>query len=282
MKKTILWIFAMLITSAAFAQQAPPASESDVVPRKPLDTLSARVSYINGMQMAATLKRMPIATDMIAFIMGVQDTLEGREPMMTEEQAKAAYEEFSAQAKADREAQAKKNEEAEQIFLAKNRLKKGVKTTKSGLQYEILKNVAGTKPTIEDTVSVHLKGILIDGTVFDKSFKGDVPTPEDQPIAFPLRKLRAGWPVEGQVEALMMMTPGSKYRVVIPSALGFGTVGFRPPIGPNATLIFELELVSFEKTPPPEPEGDGAEGNIRIPTRPQSTVGPDPVPEGQK
>ena len=125
----------------------------------------------------------------------------------------------------------KKGEE----FLAENKKKPGVKTTESGLQYLVLKEGTGKKPELDDNVLCHYHGTLIDGTVFDSSVD------RGEPASFPVNRVIPGW-----TEVLQLMKEGSKWRVFIPSKLAYGQRGAPPKIGPNETLIFEIELLQVK------------------------------------
>ena len=138
------------------------------------------------------------------------------------------------------EALAKENKKQGEVFLAENKKKKNVTTTKSGLQYIVLRKGKGKKPKATEQVKVHYKGTLIDGTEFDSSYK------RREPVTFPVNRVIPGWS-----EALQLMNVGSKYQLFIPSNLAYGERGGGPQIGPNATLIFEVELLSIEKIPEP-------------------------------
>jgi FKBP-type peptidyl-prolyl cis-trans isomerase len=151
-------------------------------------------------------------------------------------------------ASATKEAWEKNSKDAEK-FLAENKAKPGVKTTASGLQYKVEKEGSGTPPKETDTVVVNYRGTLIDGTEFDSSYK------RGEPATFPVNRVIKGW-----TEALQLMKPGAKYQLVIPSDLAYGPGGTGGDIGPNATLIFEVELMSVK--PPeasaPSPAGGAA------------------------
>ena len=138
---------------------------------------------------------------------------------------------------------AEKNKIEGDAFLAENKNKEGVKTTESGLQYEVITAGEGSKPKATDQVSVHYVGTLIDGTEFDSSHK------RGQPATFFLNRVVKGW-----TEGLQLMPVGSKYRFYIPSELGYGERGAGPKIGPNATLTFEVELLEIVKPKPPKRE----------------------------
>ncbi|HYJ03735.1 MAG TPA: FKBP-type peptidyl-prolyl cis-trans isomerase, partial [Chthoniobacterales bacterium] len=145
-------------------------------------------------------------------------------------------------------------------FLAENKNKEGVKTTASGLQYKVLKEGSGASPKETDTVVTNYKGTLLDGTEFDSSYK------RNEPATFPVNRVIKGW-----TEALQLMKPGSKYQLFIPAALAYGERGAGRDIGPNATLIFEVELLSVK---PPEPVATVAPGAAAPGTSPAVATSP--------
>ncbi len=142
----------------------------------------------------------------------------------------------------------------------KTRSKEGVKTTASGLQYKVLKEGSGAPPKETDTVVTNYKGTLLDGTEFDSSYK------RNEPATFPVNRVIKGW-----TEALQLMKPGSKYQLFIPAALAYGERGAGRDIGPNATLIFEVELLSIK---PPEPVATVAPGAAAPGTSPAAATTP--------
>ena len=144
------------------------------------------------------------------------------------------YEEFKAGIEFVMNMSAKAKEEGEK-FLAENQKREGVKVTASGLQYEVLEATLGQKPKATNTVKVHYEGTLIDGTVFDSSYK------RGEPISFPLNGVIKGW-----TEGLQLMSIGSKYKFYIPYELGYGERGAGPSIPPFATLIFTVELLEIK------------------------------------
>jgi FKBP-type peptidyl-prolyl cis-trans isomerase len=198
--------------------------------------LSYGIAYGLGQRMAAD--GVPMDAD--AFSAGLTDALEGAEPRLTQEeisaemqgyQEKAAAEQASAQA-----AIGEVNAAASAAFLAENATKDGVVVADSGLQYEILEAGEGPKPTLEDSVEVHYRGTLVDGTEFDSSYG------RNQTVTFGVGQVIAGW-----TEALQLMPVGSKWKLAIPPELGYGTGGAGQMIGPNAALIFEVELIAIPK-----------------------------------
>jgi FKBP-type peptidyl-prolyl cis-trans isomerase FklB len=175
---------------------------------------------------------------------GLRDAMSGGKPLLTDDQVKETMTAYSnsmreKQAAEAKEASAKNAAEGEK-FLSENKTKEGVKTTASGLQYKVLKEGTGQSPKETDTVVTNYKGTLINGTEFDSSYK------RGEPASFPVNRVIKGW-----TEALQMMKPGSKYQLFVPANLAYGERGAGQDIGPNETLIFEVELLSV--TPPTTP-----------------------------
>lgn len=191
-----------------------------------------KISYALGISMASNLKSTGINNlNLNEFQKGVSDIMEGKKPSMDMEEAQMLLSQYFS--KLQQEADAK-NKEMGEKFLAENKKREGIITTASGLQYEILTEGNGPKPKATDTVSCHYEGRLIDGTVFDSSIR------RGQPAQFPVNGVIAGW-----VEALQMMPVGSKWRLYIPSDLAYGAHGAGDIIGPNATLIFDVEVLQI-------------------------------------
>lgn len=190
------------------------------------------VSYALGLSMAANFMNSGLKDiDTDAFTKGLIDVLKGNTPDMSMEKAQSVINQFFAKLQAEAVENNKKEGEA---FLAKNKEKAGVVVTASGLQYEILTQGIGSKPKATDTVRCHYEGRLINGQVFDSSFK------RNQPADFPVNQVIPGW-----VEALQLMPVGSKWRLYIPSNLAYGEHGAGELIGPNTTLIFDVELLEI-------------------------------------
>ena len=228
MKSYFIPVLALgLLVSSAPAQDKPD-----------LTNPKQKTSYAIGLDIATSLKRQEFEVDAKALTAGIADGFAGK-PALTEEEMKAALMDLqkSAMAKAEekQKAAAEKNLKAGEAFLAANAKKEGVKTTASGLQYKVLKSGSGPSPKSTDTVKVQYEGKLIDGTVFDSSIE------RGEPAVFPLDHVIPGW-----TEALQLMKVGSKYQLFIPAKLAYGEHG-PGPIGPNSTLIFEVELLSIEK-----------------------------------
>ncbi len=205
-----------------------------------LKTKSEKMSYALGANIGASIKPAAAEIDYDALIQGVKDTLEGRKPLLTAAETQKLLGELNALMRTKSNEKSKKlgekNMQEGEAFLAENKEKAGVTTTASGLQYEVMKEGSGAKPQKTDRVSVHYAGTLIDGTEFDSSYK------RGSPAAFAVTGVIKGW-----TEVLQLMNVGSKYRVFIPSDLAYGLRGSPPKIGPNATLIFEVELLDIVK-----------------------------------
>jgi FKBP-type peptidyl-prolyl cis-trans isomerase FklB len=234
MKKS--WILALLVGAlgpwAAAAQEAEADSAED-------GNLEGRVSYIIGLQLGSNFKDDPFEIDLDRFIEGLRDALAGEEPEMSEEEMQQTMLEFQekilAQEQARMESLSAENREEGDEYLEKNKQREGVKTTDSGLQYEVVKEGKGDKPTAQDTVTVHYNGTLIDGTKFDSSYD------RGEPATFPVSGVIPGW-----TEALQLMNVGSTFKIVVPSDLAYGARGAGGVIGPNETLIFDVELLGIE------------------------------------
>ncbi len=191
----------------------------------------ADTSYSLGMFMAQSIQNAGLEISLDDFVAGLRDTLDGKATRLTEAQAETAIQVAIAAS------QAKKSEAllaAGQAFLDTNKTKAGVKVTPSGLQYEVLVLGSGPMPKPTDTVTVNYEGKLIDGTVFDSSYE------RGEPATFVLNQVIKGW-----TEGLQLMPVGSKFRLYLPSQLGYGPQGAGEDIGPNSVLIFQVELLSI-------------------------------------
>ena len=212
-----------------------------------LTTPKEKSSYAIGMNWGTGLHKQGIDVDSAALIQGMKDALAGSKTLLTEEEARAALMQLQSEMQAKQQEKAKQEGEAGKkegdAFLAANKGKEGVVTLPSGLQYKILKEGTGPKPTADDSVVCNYKGTLINGTEFDSSYK------RGEPATFPVGGVIKGW-----TEALQLMPVGSKWQLFIPADLAYGPRGTPGgPIGPNSTLIFEVELMSIkDKTPPPD------------------------------
>lgn len=191
-----------------------------------------KFSYALGMSIAGNLIQSGVKTiNPDVFIEAVNDTYNGEMPKLLPDEANKILEEFMGKAN---EGEGNKNLEEGLAFLAENSKKEGVIELPSGLQYEVLQEGDGEIPTANDQVKCHYHGTLTDGTVFDSSVE------RGQPATFPVNGVIQGW-----VEALQLMSTGSKWKLYIPSELAYGTQGAGGAIGPNTTLIFEVELLEI-------------------------------------
>ncbi len=242
---------ATLILTACGSETSAPAPTAEAPApataetASPLATLDQRLSYIVGENMAAQFERDGIALDVEALTLAVKDVQGEKEPRLSEDDKRNTIAEIQKrgqeQQKAELEALSTNNKSEGEAYLAANGAKEGVVTTDSGLQYKEVTAGEGDVPSPEDTVTVHYKGTLIDGTVFDSSYE------RGQPATFPVGGVIPGW-----VEALQLMNVGDKFELTIPSDLAYGPGGTGPVIGPNATLLFEVELLEVVKAEEPE------------------------------
>jgi FKBP-type peptidyl-prolyl cis-trans isomerase len=198
-----------------------------------LDSNDQKASYGIGLNVGSQIADTKDRLDRAAFMRGIEDALQENEPALERQELQTVLqafgEEIQAAAAEVRSAAALENTAAGEAYLAENGAREGVTTTESGLQYEVLAQGEGTMPTASDQVRLHYRGTLVDGTEFDSSYGGD-------PVVF-----GAGQLISGFTEALLLMQPGSHLRIVIPSNIAYGPGG-SGAIGPNSTLIFEIEL----------------------------------------
>lgn len=199
-----------------------------------------KVSYSIGLNIGNNFKSQSVDINTDVLLKGIKDALSGGKPLMTEKEIQETMTAFQKEMTAKQAERAKvlgeKNKKEGEAFLAENKKKEGVKTTSSGLQYKVIKAGSGAKPKTTDSVTVNYRGTLIDGTEFDSSYK------RGEAATFPLNGIIPGW-----VEALQLMPVGSKWQLFVPFNLAYGEHGKGREIGPNATLIFEVELVSINK-----------------------------------
>lgn len=208
------------------AATEPPAAEasSTTVP----DTLEGRFGYAYGFQIGKQLQRAGIPVDLETFEKALQDAMAGKESAMSDAEVQAAFNDVQKKAE---EIKA----EASRQFLEENGKKDGIETTESGLQYQVIKEGTGDKPSEESVVKVHYRGTLIDGTEFDSSYSNN------EPASFPLNRVIPAW-----TEGLQLMKTGAKFRFFVPYQLGYGEQGAPPDIPPYSALIFDVELLDIE------------------------------------
>jgi FKBP-type peptidyl-prolyl cis-trans isomerase FkpA len=215
---------------AAGADKAPAGLNSD----------AEKFGYAIGVDLGKSLQPVKQDVDIEALKRGLDDVYAGGTPKMDdkarEEIKNTVAKKMQERQMKERQEQATKAKDEGEKFLAENGKKEGVKTTASGLQYQVITEGKGDHPKPTDRVTVHYKGTLINGEEFDSSYS------RGQPVTFPLQNVIPGW-----TEGLQLMTPGSKYKFVIPAALAYGERGAGVKIGPNSTLIFEVELLAINQ-----------------------------------
>ena len=227
----VLSLFSLIGLFALSACQSQTGTAS-------LDTEDQKASYGIGIQMGGQLGPAESHLDMDAFLAGVRDGMAGNDPAVPEEELQVALQALNQTIMEEESqrmaAEAETNAAEGTAFLAENASKEGVMVTESGLQYEVIMEGDGAAPGPEDQVSIHYRGTLLDGTQFDSSYD------RGQPATFGVTGV-----IPGFSEGLQLMTVGSHFRLFIPSDIGYGPNGSRPTIGPNATLIFEVEMLEI-------------------------------------
>jgi FKBP-type peptidyl-prolyl cis-trans isomerase FklB len=238
-------------TPAAKTQAAPAKTRRAVPAAKApaplaLTTQKDKFSYALGMNLGASFKKQSVPVDPNILARGLKDALAGGKTQLTEDQARAAIMQVQTEVRKKQQEEMQAAGEASKkegaAFLADNKSKDGVVTLPSGLQYKILTQGTGPKPTASDTVVCNYRGTLINGTEFDSSYK------RGEPTTFPVSGVIKGW-----TEALQLMPVGSKWQLFIPSDLAYGERSPAPEIGPDSTLIFEVELLSIQNKSADQP-----------------------------
>ncbi len=233
-----LRLFAVMIMLTYLAGCAP--EEASSASELKLDTSKNRISYTIGVNIGQDFKSQNMDVDPDLLLMGLKDTLSGKELQLTEEEMVQEIQNFQqemqAKMAAEMEEKAAENKASGEAFLAENAKQEGVVVTESGLQYKIIEPGQGDSPGPADVATVHYRGTLIDGTQFDSSYD------RGQPASFPVGGVIAGWS-----EALQLMKPGAKWQLSIPAELAYGERGAGQDIGPNSTLLFDVELISVEQ-----------------------------------
>ncbi len=201
-----------------------------------LKSQKEKMSYIIGMDIGKNLKNQSVDIDQAALGKGIKDALSGGKSSLTDEETRETMAAFQKEMIAKAQALGEKNKKEGAVFLGENKKKQGVIALPSGLQYKVITAGKGKKPKPTDTVTVQYRGTLIDGTEFDSSYR------RGQPATFPVNGVIPGW-----TEALGLMQEGAKWQIFVPSNLAYGEKGAGGQIGPNAALIFEVELISIQE-----------------------------------
>jgi FKBP-type peptidyl-prolyl cis-trans isomerase FklB len=245
-------------TPAAKAQAAPPAGAQKAPAAKTgpatkprtqsvltLKTQKDKLSYALGMNLGSNLHKEKVEVDPAIVLRGLKDALAAGKMLLTEDAARATLTQLQTEVRSKQQEKMKvageMNKKEGVEFLAANKSKEGVVILPSGLQYKILTEGTGPKPTASDTVVCNYRGTLLSGAEFDSSYK------RGQPASFPVNGVIKGW-----TEALQLMPVGSKWQLFVPAELGYGDRGAGADIGPGATLIFEVELLSIQGKDKPE------------------------------
>ena len=225
----------LAITGLALGLQAVTAADDKPV----LKDQKAKLSYCIGMSIGGSLKLQGAEVDVELLSKAIKDSLAGTNTMLTQQEMQETLKSWQMEMRTKRMEQQKtageKNKKEGEAFLVANAKKEGVTTLPSGLQYKVLTPGTGKTPTSNDTVKAHYKGTLIDGTEFDSSYTSG------QPLVRPVTRVIPGW-----TEALLKMKVGDKWQLFVPSSLAYRERGMPPKIGPDATLIFEMELLGIE------------------------------------
>ncbi len=235
MLKKFGWILGIVLIVSVFSF----GEAKKVAQQIALKTQKEKLSYSIGMDIGTGMKKQEVDIDMKLFMKGLTDGLSGDKPLLTPEEIKAVFEVYQQEMSAKRAEKfaklAVQNKKDGEAFLAANGTKEGIVTLSSGLQYKVVTEGNGPKPAADDTVTVHYRGTLIDGTEFDSSYK------RNQPAKFMVTQVIPGW-----TEALQLMKAGSKWQLFIPANLAYGENGAGQTIEPNMTLVFEVELLAIE------------------------------------
>lgn len=245
MKKYAVPIALVGLLSLQACNQQPPAgadaaadSAAAAAPEVMLDSSGKRLSYGLAFGIGQRMASEQFPLDNAAFLKGIEDSLNGTDPMITQAEMQTEMQAFQEKMMEEQQASqailGEANQAASVEFLEANAAREGVMVTESGLQYEVLEQGEGAKPGPDDIVQVHYRGTTVDGTEFDSSYS------RGQPVEFGVGQVIPGW-----TEALQLMNVGSKYMLAIPSELAYGAGGAGQVIGPNAALVFEVELLSI-------------------------------------
>ncbi len=255
---TLILLIAAVVLPNSVAQQAPPAKAQPATPPKSqqgtatkrapaakaqtaliLKTQKEKASYAMGMNFGTGLRKQSVDIDPVILARGLRDAFSNGKTLLTEDEARAVLTQLQGDVRKKQQEITQQlgdaNKKQGMAFLEANKTKDGVVTLPSGLQYKVIQEGSGPKPAPTDKVVCNYRGTLLDSTEFDSSYK------RGQPATFPVTGVIKGW-----TEALQLMPVGSKWQLFIPSELAYGERGAGAQIGPNATLIFEVELLSIQ------------------------------------
>jgi len=221
--KLLLALSGILFCTAAFSEDSKPSS------------MEQKFSYGVGFQIAEDLKQRGVDVDLDVMLQAIRDVFSGAPLKVSIDDMRAAFDDYRDKQMEARKVTAEKNKKAGTDFLAGNKKEKGVTELPSGLQYKIIREGEGKKPLASDTVTVNYRGTLINGEEFDSSYK------RGMPATFPVDGVIKGWQ-----EALPLMKEGSKWQIYVPADLAYGLQGAGANIGPNETLIFDIELLNIK------------------------------------
>ena len=239
----------VLASLMAVAAIVPVCALAEAPAAAPGPTPKDKLAYALGANIGKNMKETRVELDLASFAQGVNDAMAGGTLAMSDAELKAAMDEFQRVASEKRAQHMKElgiaNAAEGEKFLAENKAREGVVTLPSGLQYQVIKEGDGALPKSTDKVTVQYRGTLVNGTEFDSSIK------RGKPSDFSLAP--DGGLIKGMIEAMLAMKAGSKWTIYIPSALAYGERGRPPSIGPNSTLIFEVELLGIKEAPPTPP-----------------------------
>lgn len=237
MLKKSCYCLVLFVFMVVFAGCAPEQSAAKPEPK--LDNPKNRISYTIGLNIGKDFTSQDMDLDPDVLVMGIKDAMEGRDSRLTEEEMMAEIQAFQQDMQARQIAKiqelAAKNRAESEAFLAENATQEGVVVLDSGLQYKVIEPGDGASPTVNSMVTVHYRGTLVDGTEFDSSYS------RNEPATFPVGGVIPGW-----TEALPLMKEGAKWQLAIPSELAYGENGAGNVIGPNAALLFDVELISVD------------------------------------
>jgi len=232
-KTAAVFLCTTLLASAAFAAKTKTVLQNE----------TDKISYSIGLSIGNNFKQQSIDITLQPLMQGIEDALKNAPPLMTDEEIQQTMELFrktmTEKIKREKDAMSEKNLKEGQDFLKQNQTKKNVVTTASGLQYQVVKEGTGNTPGLNDTVVTHYQGSLLNGQEFDSSYK------RGQPAVFPVNGVIKGW-----TEALQLMKTGAKWKLFIPAHLAYGERGAGNAIGPNETLIFDIELLEIKPKQP--------------------------------